>query len=163
MIVPGETAVQGKWNVSPYGRAHSTNRRARFDITVRCVDDWWNLTNSSPIVTPKISSTTTGVVTDPYAIISPSSRKLADGTTTFNITLMIGNNSTFTASTTHQITVDDTDGEIPIYTSTTSPAITTVPGSKSKLQVLVPKQTAVPGSPTGWTGNINATAEVHLL
>ena len=85
---------------------------------------------------------------DPYGIY-PSSAALGYGTKQFSVTLI--------RAATSQIVVEDVDGAGELYEQNISPEVTTVPGSPTKLQILVPNETPVQGS--GKTGAVqNQTA-----
>jgi hypothetical protein len=76
----------------------------------------------------------------------PAPAALSGGTVTFgSVTLPTAGTATITAD----------DGS---STPDTSPSITVDPGTITKLQVILPGETAVPGSPTGKTGTPDATA-----
>ena len=81
----------------------------------------------------------------PAAVLPPDAA-LVNGTQTFSVTLNTPGSRTVTAS-------DVTNAGI---TAGTSPAITVQAVAFSKLQVLMPGETAAPGTPTGKTGTPTA-------
>src|SRR5213078_2311756 len=78
----------------------------------------------------------------------PANAALVAGTQIFSVTLKTAGSSTVTAS-------DVTDGT---KTANTSPSITVNVGAFVKLQLLVPGETAAPGTATGKTGTPSAQA-----
>src|SRR2546422_9810203 len=72
----------------------------------------------------------------------PANAALAGGTKTFNVPLKTAGSSTLTASDITQ----------PARNASTSPAITVNPSAFTSLQILLPGETASPGSATGKTG-----------
>ena len=138
ILVPGMSAAPG--TTSGYGgvtNAQTTDNP--FTVTVNAVDANWNLVNTA--------SDTVGITsTDPNAAL-PSSAALSGGTQTFSVKFN-------TAGGTRTVTATDlTDGT---KTANVSPAITVSVGAFAQLQILVPGQTAVPGSPAGQTGSATA-------
>src|SRR6185369_9702816 len=92
-------------------------------------------------------------VTDTASITSsdanatlPANAALVAGTQTFSVTLKTAGSATVTAT-------DASDGG---KTANTSPSITVSAGAFSKLQLLVPGETAAPGTANGKTGTPNA-------
>src|SRR5205814_9745812 len=73
----------------------------------------------------------------------PANAGLISGTKTFGVTFRTSGSQTLTAS-------DFTDGT---KTTNTSPSISVGSGVLVKLQLLVPGETAAPGTPTGKTGS----------
>jgi hypothetical protein len=142
VLVPGETAAPGKTS-SPAGKIGTPSNQVAgtaFNVTVNCVDDWWNIVSSA---NPQVTITTSDLYdTEPPASV------LVNGTKTFSVNLVTVGSTTITAS--------DTDGIDPLYTSNVSPTIAVNPGTAVKLQLLVPGEVAVPGSATGKTGTPSA-------
>ena len=137
ILAPGETAVPG----TPAGKTGSPSAQTvgnPFHATVNAVDDNWNLVST---VTDVVSITST----DANAGL-PSDGALVAGTQTFACTLNTAGSWTVTAS-------DTTD---PGKNPDTSPSITVGAGTFTRLQILVPGETADPGSPTGKTGSPGA-------
>src|SRR5439155_2077151 len=90
-----------------------------------------------------VSSThTVGITSSDANATLPANAALVAGTKTFSVTLKTVGSRTVTAT-------DITDGT---KTANTSPAITVNVGAFTKLQILVPGETASPGSATGKTG-----------
>src|SRR5439155_428550 len=110
-----------------------------FTVTVNAVDVNWNVVSSAPANT--ISITTT----DPNDT-HPANNTLASGTRNFTVTFKTAGSWTVTAN-------NVTDGT---KTANTSSAITANSGPFTKLQLLVPGETAAPGTATGKTGTPTA-------
>src|SRR5207249_872981 len=81
---------------------------------------------------------------DPNAVL-PASSPLVSGSQSFSVTCKTSGSRTFTAT-------DLTDGS---KTANTSPSVTINPGAFVKLQLLVPGETAAPGTATGKNGTPN--------
>src|SRR5262249_52198312 len=112
-------------------------------IVVRAVDANWNLAGSAvPNVTITASDSNAAIADD-------------NGGTTGNMTLVAGTRtlSSFTFKTAGIRTITASASGL---TSNTSGNITVSPGAFTKLQVLVPGETAAPGSATGKTGTPSA-------
>ena len=140
ILLPGETAAPG----TPSGKTGSPTAQTAgtsFSVTVNAVDANWNVVSS---VTDVVAITST----DTYATL-PSNAALVSGTKTFSVTLKTAGTATVTAT-------DITDGG---KTPNISPSVTVNAGSFTKLQLLVPGESAVPGSPTGKTGTPASTTE----
>ena len=136
LLMPGETAAPG----TPTGKTGSPTARTAgtaFDVTVNAVDANWNLISTNDTIA--ITSS------DSYASL-PANAALSGGTQTFSVTLKTAGSATVTAT-------DITDGT---KTANTSPVITVNAGAFTKLQLLMPGETAVPGSPTGKSGSPSA-------
>ncbi|MDA3792802.1 MAG: hypothetical protein PF545_03985, partial [Elusimicrobia bacterium] len=139
-LVPGETAEPGNYSgsvnkTSPYGKTvGSTPDRQtagdEFTVTVNVVDNYWNIVDSAPVVNL--------TATDTNALI-PSDEALAGGTAEFDMTFK-------TANATWTIT--SAGGG---YTEFMTPQINTDPKPPVKLQVLLPGETAAPGTASGKT------------
>lgn len=136
LIVPGETVAPGT-ATGKTGTPTAQTAGTAFNVTVNAVDAYWNLVNT---VTNAASITTTDV-----NATLPSNAALVAGTNTFSITLKTAGAKTITAT-------NVTDGT---KTANTSPSITVNPGAFTKMQILVPGETANPGSATGKTGTAN--------
>src|SRR5262249_25593486 len=109
-----------------------------YTVTVNAVDANWNLVAS---VADVLSVTST----DPNTVL-PANTSLASGTKTLSLTNKTAGTWTVTGT-------DATDGT---KTASTSPSITVNVGAFAKLQLLVPGETASPGSGTGKTGTPTA-------
>ncbi len=138
LIVPGETADPGSAS-GKTGTATTQTAGTGFAVTVNAVDANWNLVSTAPANTVSISTT------DPNDT-HPLNAPLSSGTRNFTVTFKTAGSSTVTAS-------NVSDGT---KTSNTSPLLTVNPGSFSKLQLLVPGESADPGTPTGKAGNPSA-------
>ena len=136
--MPGETSAPGT-AIGKTGTPSARTAGTAFNVTVNAVDAQWNLVNS---VTDTVSVTSS----DATAAL-PSTASLVTGTQTFSVTLKTAGSSTVTAN--H---IAGTAA------SNTSPATTVNPGAFTKLQILVPGETAAPGSTAGKTGTAAAQA-----
>src|SRR5258706_195368 len=105
-----------------------------FNVTVNAVDGNWNVMSSV--------TDTVGITSSDVNATLPGNAGLAAGTGTFSVNLKTAGSWTATAT-------NITDGR---KTANTSPGITVNVGGFEKLQVLVPGETASPGSGTGKTG-----------
>lgn len=135
ILLPGETAAPGS-STGKSGTASSQTSGSAFSVTVNAVDANWNLVNT---ITHTVGITSSS---DANATL-PSNAALVAGTKTFSITLKTAGSQTVTAG-------DISDGT---KTANTSSSFTVNSGSLSKLQILLPGETAVPGSSTGKTGS----------
>ncbi len=137
LLAPGETAAPGSAS-GKTGTPAAQTAATSFNVTVRAVDASWNLVNT---VTDTVGITSS----DPNAFL-PANAALASGTQTFSVTLKTAGTATVTAS----------DITTPARTANTSPSITVGAGAFTKLQLLMPGETAAPGSATGKTGTPTA-------
>jgi hypothetical protein len=136
LLLPGETAAPGTGT----GKTGSPNQQtagSAFTVTVNAVDANWNAV--SPTDTVRLTST------DGYATL-PADTALVAGTKQLSVTLKTAASQTLTAS-------DQSNGAI---TSNTSASVTVNAGTVTKLQLLLPGETADPGSATGKTGSPTA-------
>src|SRR5206468_11480033 len=97
---------------------------------VNAVDANWNIVASS--------THTVGITTTDSNDTHPANAALSSGTRTFAVTFKSMGSWTIT-------TTDITDGT---KTANTSPAITATAGAFAKLQILLPGETAAPGTAT---------------
>ncbi len=91
VLLPGETAAPG----TPTGKTGTPDLQAygtQFPITVNAVDDTWHLIKLAPNDEIAITSS------DDVAVAIPSNASLVSGTQTFNITVWIPEDVTFTAT-----------------------------------------------------------------
>jgi hypothetical protein len=135
-LVPGESAAPG----TPTGKTGAPAPAvsgAGFPVTVNAVDASWNVTTNAAGSGYTIQITSS----DPNAILPPNA-DLAAGTRSFNVALRTAGSWTVTASD-----VDDAT-----KTPNTSPPVTVNPTPFTRLQILLPGETAVPGSATGKIG-----------
>src|SRR5213078_3460261 len=102
------------------------------------VDANWNVVTS-------VTDTVVMTSSDANAVL-PANTALVGGTQTLSVAFKTSGTRTITAS-------DATDGS---KTSSTSPSITVNAGAFVKMQVLVPGETAAPGTATGKTGTPTA-------
>src|SRR5206468_3998926 len=130
LLVPGETAAPG----TATGKTGTPTAQAAgtaFTVTVNAVDANWNLVNTV--------TDTAGITSSDSNATLPVNAALSAGTQTFNVTLRTVGTATITAT-------DITDGG---KTANTSPSITVNAGAFVKMQLLVPGETAAPGTATG--------------
>lgn len=136
LLLPGETASPG----SPPGKTGLPNPQVAgtaFNVVVNGVDANWNIVPAASGSSFTIHLTSS----DPYATM-PGDTDLVSGTHTFSVGLKTAGSATLTAS----------DADNGLILAAGSPSITVVPGPFSKLQVLVPGESAAPGSAPGKTG-----------
>ncbi|MDO8735439.1 MAG: hypothetical protein Q7K21_09835, partial [Elusimicrobiota bacterium] len=147
VILPGETAVQGKWNNGtnppPYGKTGTPDPRTAgtsFTATVNGVDIYWNKITSLPQSTSTIKLDTSDIYD-----INPTNKALTDGSTTFSVTLVTV--STYTVAVASDATVNYYPND-----PSSSALVSVGPGAKTRLQVLVPGETQIPGK---WNNGVN--------
>lgn len=133
LLLPGETTDPGN-AAGKTGSPSDQTAGISVPVIVNAVDDDWNLVSSTDIV--RITSS------DPNATL-PADAALAGGTQVFNVILKTAGSWTMTAE-------DFSDGT---KSPSTSPSVTVDPGAFEKLQILVPGETASPGTATGKTGS----------
>src|SRR5204863_2459260 len=109
-----------------------------FNVTVNAVDAFWNSVNTI--------TDTVGITSSDSSANLPANVALISGTQTLSVTFKTAGSQTLTAS-------DLTDAG---KTANTSPAMTVNAGAIVKLQLLVPGETAAPGTATGKTGTPTA-------
>src|SRR5262249_50023032 len=132
ILAPGETASPGS-TTGKTGSPSAQTAAVPFNVTVNAVDANWNLINS---VTDTVGITSS----DPAATL-PANAALVSGTRSFSVTLSTTGGRTVTAT-------DITDGT---KTANTSSSITVNAAGFVKLQLLLPGETAAPGTPSGKT------------
>ncbi len=137
LLLPGETAAPGS-ATGKTGAPSAQTAGSAFNVTVNAVDANWNLVNT-------ITDTAGITSTDANATL-PANAALVAGTKTYSVTPKTAGSKTFTAT-------DITNGGI---TANTSPATTINAGAFAKLQILLPGETAAPGTATGKTGTPSA-------
>src|SRR2546430_505374 len=130
--MPGETAAPGT-ATGKTGALTAQTAGAAFNVTVNAVDANWNLVSSTHTV---------GITSSDANAALPANAALVAGTRNFSVTLKTAGSWTVTAT-------DITDGT---KTANTSPAIAINAAAFVKLQLLVPGETAAPGTATGKTG-----------
>src|SRR5213075_2783881 len=136
LLVPGETAAPGT-ATGKTGTPTAQNTGTAFNVTANAVDANWNIVSSTHTV---------GITTTDANDTHPASAAMTAGTKTFAVTFKSAGSWTVTAT-------DSTDAT---KTASTSPSITANAGAFAKLQILVPGETAAPGSSTGKTGTPTA-------
>ncbi|TSD64060.1 T9SS type A sorting domain-containing protein [Inquilinus sp. KBS0705] len=139
LIMPGESYSAG----SATGKTGSPSARTAgvaFTVTVRAVDAAWNTVTSVTDVGKITSSDVNGVL--------PANAALVSGSQTFSVILKTSGSRTVTAT-------DASDGT---KTASTSAATTVNTNTYTQLQILLPGETAAPGTATGATGTANPPA-----
>ncbi|MCB4791979.1 MAG: hypothetical protein LHV68_08835 [Elusimicrobia bacterium] len=154
LLVPGETAVPGKYyngyNPAPHGKTSNVTTRTAgktFVATVNLVDAYFNKVS---VNYPSVRLTST----DPYYVIT-SSQQLQSGTTTFTVKLVTSGSDPSNPPASYNawtMTASDVDLDNPLYVSTTSPNISVSPDTCKKYQIILPGETAAPGKTTGKSG-----------
>jgi len=137
ILVPGEALRPGT-ETGKAGTPDTQTAGESFLITVVSTDEYWN---KDPTGVATVDITTT----DPNDI-EPAQADLVNGVTSISVT--------FVTSGVWTITGTDIDGD-PL-TEYTSSAIPVDPADAVKLQILVPGETAAPGTATGKTGSSTA-------
>ena len=141
LLMPGETAAPGT-ATGKTGTPTARTAGTAFTVTIRSVDAYWNLVSSTHTV---------GLTSSDANATLPANMALAAGTRTLSITPKTAGTHTVTAT-------DITDGT---KTANTSPATTVNPAAFTKLQILMPGETAAPGTATGKTGTPTARPARH--
>ncbi len=137
LLMPGETAAPGT-GTGKTGSPSAQTAGTSFNVTVNAVDANWNLVNTV--------TDTAGITSSDANAALPANAALVAGTKTFAVTAKTAGSATFTAT-------DITDGS---KTANTSPATTINAGAFAKLQILMPGETAAPGTASGKTGSPSA-------
>ena len=140
LLVPGELAAAGT-TAGKTGVPSAQNALTAFPVTVNGVDTNWNVVPSA-----NGAGFTIHLASSDANAILPADADLASGTRISSVTLRTAGTATLTAS-------DIDDGT---KTPNTSPSITINAGPFTQLQVLLPGETAAPGSSTGKTGSATA-------
>lgn len=132
ILVPGESAapgtIAGKTG-TPTGQVAGT----AFTVTVHSVDAYWNVASADHYV---------GITSSDANADLPDNAALAGGSRVFQVTLNTAGSAILTASDLSDVSV----------TNSSSPSISVAGGAFSRLQILVPVESAVPGTLTGKTG-----------
>src|SRR5207249_3240390 len=172
LLVPGGTAAPGT-SSGKTGTPNAATAGTAFTVTVNAVDTNWNVVSTV--------SDNVGITSSDSNAALPANSTLSSGTKTFSVTLKTAGSATVTASSasisddngatagnltlasgtghlasftfksagTQTITASDSAGALQ---SATSAGVTVGVGSFAKLQLLVPGETASPGSASGKTG-----------
>ena len=132
LLMPGETAAPN----TPTGKTGTPTAQTAgtsYTVTVNAVDANWNVVSTNDTVAITSSDSNAAL---------PANAALSAGSKTFTVTNRTVGIWTVTASDMTHSTV----------AANTSPSFTVNAGAFAKLQVLMPGETAVPGSGTGKTG-----------
>ncbi|MDO8733924.1 MAG: hypothetical protein Q7K21_02040, partial [Elusimicrobiota bacterium] len=135
VLAPGETAVPGS-TLGKTGAVVAQTAGTPFDVTVNAVDLYWNKNLAA-------TNITTMTTTDVYDT-EPSTRSLTNGSTTFSLTLVTGG--------TQYISAVDSVVPVPPGLISNTTYVYIKPNLATRLQLLVPGETLVPGKP-GSGGN----------
>jgi len=136
LLMPGETAAPGSAS-GKTGSPTAQTAGSAFTVTVNAVDANWNLVSSTHTI---------GIASSDGNAALPANAALVAGAKTYSVTLKTAGSWTVTAT-------DVSDGT---KTANTSPATTVTAGAFAKLQLLMPGETAAPGSASGKTGSPTA-------
>ncbi|MCC8425096.1 T9SS type A sorting domain-containing protein [Mucilaginibacter sp. UR6-11] len=140
LLLPGETAAPGT-TTGKTGTPTAPVAGVPFNIVVNAVDAAWNVVTSVTDIA--------GISSNDLNAVLPVNTPLVSGTKTLSFTFK-------TATTTRTVTATDiTNGA---KTTSTSPSVTVVAGAYSQLQVLLPGETAAPGTIDGKSGTANPPA-----
>ena len=141
--MPGETAAPGTAS-GKTGAPSAQTAGSSFNVIVNAVDANWNVVTSTDTV---------GITSTDANATLPANTALVAGTKTLSVTAKTAGSKTFTAT-------DITNGAM---TANTSPATTINAAAFSKLQILLPGETAAPGTATGKTGAPTAQTAGSLV
>jgi len=133
IILPGETA-QGGTADGKNGAPANQTAGSSFSLTVRAVDQYWNLVAG-------VSDRIAFASTDSFAAV-PAETTLVNGQVVFTAKLY--------KSGTQTITVRDLDNQA--IGSNTSGGVTVIGGTFNRVLVLAPGESPAPGTETGRTG-----------
>ncbi len=150
ILLPGETAVPGSYASGARGLTGQPDIDGNnangispfiagtpFNVQIRATDRFWNKTTATPI-NMTLTSSDLNDLSDPMTI------NLTAGATTVAWTFNTSNQTPG-----WNLTVDD---GVAAFTGFTSTDVPTAPGTATKLQILLPGETAAPGTSTGKTG-----------
>jgi hypothetical protein len=143
ILVPGEVAAPGTAS-GKSGTPTAQTAGTAFSVTVNAVDANWNLINTNDTVS---------ITSSDVNATLPSNAALVGGTKVFSVTCKTAGSATVTAS----------DVTHPAITANTSPSITVNAGAFAKLQLLVPGETAAPGTTSGKSGTPTTQSCFHCL
>ena len=132
VLVPGETAVPGS-STGKTGSPLTQTVGVTFNATVRATDDYYN-----PV--PSAGSPVDMITTDPFDTPATQTQSLINGATSYAVRFFTANPIGW------QLNVSTSLGASLALTSTSSAVIPVVPNSATKLLVVVPGESPVPGS-----------------
>ncbi len=133
LLLPGETAAPG----TPTGKVGTPNEQlagTAFNVTVNAVDVFYNVV--------KTVTDTVGVTSSDSNAALPANAALVSGSKVLSVTLKTAGSAIISAS----------DISNPAKPGSISPGIAVNAAAFSKLQILLPGETAVPGSASGKVG-----------
>src|SRR5207249_1820385 len=139
VLAPGESASPGS-ATGKSGAPTAQTAGTAFSVTVNGVDANWNLVTNV--------TDTVGLTSSDTNASLPANAPLAGGTQTLAVTFRTSGTRTVTAT-------NITDGT---KSANTTPLITVNAGAFTKLQLLVPGETAMPGTISGKAGTSSAQA-----
>ncbi len=133
LLAPGEVAAPGTAS-GKTGTPTTRTAGTAFTVTVNAVDANWNVVSTNDTVAMSSSDVNATM---------PANAALVAGTKGLSVTLKTAGSATLTAS-------DVSNGS---NGSNTSPSITVNPGAVTRLQILLPGETAAAGTANGKTGS----------
>ncbi|WP_207428581.1 T9SS type A sorting domain-containing protein [Pedobacter sp. SYSU D00535] len=137
ILLPGETAAPGTIT-GKTGTPQTQTAGTSFSVVVNAVDAAWNRISS---VTDQIKISSS----DPNAVL-PAQLNLSEGTQSFSITLRTAGSRSVTAA-------DISDAS---KSAATSSSVSVIPGPFVQLQILLPGESAAPGTIAGKKGTPTA-------
>src|SRR5205814_8101101 len=137
VLAPGESAAPGTLT-GKTGTPTVQTAAAAFNVAVNAVDANWNLVTNA--------TDTVAITSSDANAVLPSNAGLVSGSGSFSVTFKSAGSQTVTAT-------DNTDGTKAANTSSSIPVNA---GTFAKLQLLVPGETAAPGTAIGKTGTPSA-------
>jgi hypothetical protein len=152
IILPGETPVPGSGITLAGGKTGTPSQQTAGTaipapgVEVRLTDDYWNPMIGGAL--PWVTLTAPEAI-DKYAVM-PSSKQMSLSAGIYRATFI--STVTFRTSglaSTHRLTASGVTGST--YTAHTSPYFTVVPNVLSRLQILMPGESADPGRPAGYS------------
>ncbi|MEA2081143.1 MAG: hypothetical protein U9O97_00150, partial [Elusimicrobiota bacterium] len=147
VLVPGENYKPGSTQGKD-GSPSAQTAGVEFTVTARLCDDYWNVKTDSSVTVNVTGNDPYGIDPTPY---------MFQGEGSFDVTYKTAWQGTVQATWTVTATAAD-------WTSYTSAKVPVIPASVKHLQVLLPGETAAPGSSSGKTGSVSsATAGVPFV
>jgi hypothetical protein len=131
-LMPGETAAPGT-ATGKTGTPATRTAGVAFNVTVNAVDAAWN---------PRSTNDTIHFTSSDANAVLPPDAPLTNGTASLSVTFRTGGNRSVTAADVSRSGIG----------TNTSSAATVAAGAYAKLQVLMPGETAAPGTALGKTG-----------
>lgn len=136
ILLPGESTAPGTAS-GKTGAPSSRTAGVAFNVTVNAVDAAWN---------PRSTNDTVHLTSSDLNAVLPPDSALTNGSASLSVTFRTGGSRTVTAADISRSGIG----------TNTSSAATVVAGPYAKLQVLMPGETAAPGTSSGKTGTPTA-------